>query len=77
MEKLWWELVVNIFYDLRMLLVIIYGYVEIFREKNEKLSVNEKQWFFEYIFSNVDNFKRLVDEFFELFRLEVKQVMLW
>lgn len=42
MEKLWWELVVNIFYDLRMLLVIIYGYVEIFREKNEKLSVNEK-----------------------------------
>lgn len=75
-EKLRRELVANISHDLRTPLAIIYGYVETFREKNEKLSANEKRRFFEHISSNVDNLKRLVDELFELSRLEAKQVML-
>lgn len=75
-EKLRRELVANISHDLRTPLAIIYGYVETFQEKNEKLSPSEKQRFFEHISSNVDNLKKLVDELFELSKLEAKQVML-
>ncbi len=67
------ELIANISHDLRTPLASIQGYVETLMMKEDSLNAEEKQQFLKTIFSSAERLGRLVQELFELSKLEAKQ----
>jgi len=66
------ELVANVSHDLRTPLSIIRGYVETILIKENILSVEERKKYLETILSSTDRLLKLVEELFELSKLEAK-----
>ncbi len=71
-DKLRRELVANVSHDLRTPLAIIRGYIETVLIKDEKLSADERKKYLETILSSTDRLLNLVEELFELSKLEAK-----
>ncbi len=66
------ELVANVSHDLRTPLSIIRGYVETILIKENILSIEERKKYLETILSSTDRLLKLVEELFELSKLEAK-----
>lgn len=74
MENLRRELVGNVSHDLRTPIAVIHGYIETLMIRNEKLSEQERDKYLNIILGSTDRLRKLVDELFELSKLEAKQV---
>ncbi len=68
------DLIANVSHDLRTPLSVIQGYVETALIKSDKLSDEEKNKYLETILSSTKRLLKLVEELFELSKLEAKQI---
>jgi len=68
------DLIANVSHDLRTPLSVIQGYVETALIKSDKLSDEEKNKYLETILSSTQRLLNLVEELFELSKLEAKQI---
>ncbi|GAB4373848.1 MAG: ATP-binding protein [Calditrichia bacterium] len=68
------ELIANVSHDLRSPLASIQGYLETVLIKNKSLSEQERQKYFDIILNNTAMLSRLVEELFQLSKLDAKQV---
>ncbi len=68
------DLIANVSHDLRTPLSVIQGYVETALIKSENISDEEKNKYLETILSSTKRLMNLVNELFELSKLEAKQV---
>jgi len=73
MDRLRRDLIANVSHDLRTPLSIIQGYVETVLLKNKYLSIEEREKYLETILSSTDRLLYLVEELFELSKLEAKE----
>jgi len=73
MDNLRRELVANVSHDLRTPLATIQGYIETIMMKSNTLSEEEKQNYMQTIFSSTERLRNLVEELFELSKLEAKE----
>lgn len=73
MDELRRVLVANVSHDLRTPLAIIRGYVETILMKDPSLSEEERKNYLETIYKNTDRMLKLVEELFELSKLESKE----
>lgn len=71
-EELRRELVANISHDLRTPISSIHGYVETIIMKDD-LSAEEKERYMNIVLENTQKLKKMVDELFELSKLEAKE----
>ncbi|MFN0158684.1 MAG: ATP-binding protein [Bacteroidota bacterium] len=67
------ELIANVSHDLRTPLASIQGYIETVLMKDDHLTVEERRKYLEIIFSSTERLNMLVQELFELSKLETKQ----
>jgi signal transduction histidine kinase len=67
------ELIANVSHDLRTPLASMQGYLETVLMKESNLSAEERRKYLEVIFSNTERLGRLIQELFELTKLEAKQ----
>ena len=74
MEKLRRELVGNVSHDLRTPLAIIHGYIETLIMKNNALDDSEREKYLNTALESTERLRKLVDELFELSKLEAKQI---
>ncbi len=74
MENLRRELVGNVSHDLRTPLAVIHGYIETLMIKKDDLSEEEREKFLNIILASTEKLRNLVNELFELSKLEAKQV---
>jgi len=70
------ELISNVSHDLRTPVASIQGYAETLLLKAGKIEVKDQQKYAEIIFKSSEKLKRLVDELFELSKLQSNQVKL-
>ena len=75
-ERMRKELVGNISHDLRSPLTSIQGYLETILLKDAQLTPPERRRFLEISLKNTASLQRLVEELFELVRLDTRQVQL-
>lgn len=75
MEQSRLELIANVSHDLRTPLAVIQGYAETLLLKKESLTEKEKGHYTQVILKSAVKLKRLVDELFELSKLEAKVVV--
>lgn len=68
------ELIANVSHDLRSPLASIQGYLETILLKDPKLSAEDRRRYLEIIFKNTASLSLLVEELFELSKLEARQV---
>lgn len=73
-DKLRRELIANISHDLRSPLASMQGYLETILIKGENLSPAERRKFLEITLSNTQLLNQLVEELFELSKLDARQV---
>jgi signal transduction histidine kinase len=73
-ERMRKELIGNISHDLRSPLASIQGYLETILLKDASLSPDERRRFLEISLKNTASLKRLVEELFELVKLDTRQV---
>ena len=73
MDNLRRDLVANVSHDLRTPLVSIHGYVETILMKDATLTPEERQKYLRTVLHGTERLKRLVEELFELSKLEAKQ----
>ena len=73
-EQLRRELIANISHDLRSPLTSIRGHLETLLLKSSDLSEEEQKSFIEVSLKNVSNFQKLVEELFDLAKLEARQI---
>jgi signal transduction histidine kinase len=73
MDDLRRVLVANVSHDLRTPLSIIRGYVETILMKEDNLTTDEKKNYLETILKNSDRMLKLVEELFEISKLESKE----
>ncbi|UCH64434.1 MAG: HAMP domain-containing histidine kinase [Ignavibacterium sp.] len=73
MDNLRRELVANVSHDLRTPLATIQGYIETILIKADSLSEEERKNYMETIFSSTERLKNLVEELFELSKLEARE----
>lgn len=73
MDNLRRELVANVSHDLRTPLATIHGYIETLLIKSESLNKDEREKYLKTVLSSTDRLKNLVEELFELSKLEAKQ----
>jgi signal transduction histidine kinase len=73
MDYLRRELVENVSHDLRTPLAAIQGYIETILIKSEHLSEDERKEYMNTILSSTERLKKLVEELFELSKLEARQ----
>lgn len=73
-EKLRGDLITNISHDLRSPLTSIRGHIETILIKNTKLTEKEAREFLKISLKNISGLQKLVDELFDLAKLESKQV---
>jgi len=69
------DLIANISHDLRSPLTSIRGHLETLLLKDEKLAAPERKEFLDTILRNVSSFQKLVEELFDLARLESRQIL--
>jgi len=74
MENLRRELVGNVSHDLRTPLAVIHGYIETLIIKKENISKEEEEKYLTRALEGTERLKKLVDELFELSKLEAKQI---
>ncbi|GAA4325010.1 ATP-binding protein [Pontixanthobacter gangjinensis] len=67
------ELVANISHDLRTPVASIRGFVETLMIKKDELSEADKERYMQIVLKDSDRLKKLVDDLFELSKLEAKQ----
>lgn len=67
------ELISNVSHDLRTPLSSIHGYIETILMKGEKLTPEKRNQYLETTLQNTDKLKTLVNELFELSKLEAKE----
>jgi signal transduction histidine kinase len=70
------ELIANISHDLRTPISIIQGYAETLQMKNNKISEEVRKHYFNTIYETTQKLEKLVNELFELSKLEANQVKL-
>ncbi len=75
MDRLRRDLVANVSHDLRTPLSIIRGYVETVLIKDESLSGEERKKYLNTILSSTERLLKLVEELFELSKLEAKETL--
>ena len=75
-EKQRSELIANISHDLRSPLTSIRAYLETLKDKEDELSLSERQEFLEISLRNLSGYQQLVEELFELAKLESRQISL-
>jgi signal transduction histidine kinase len=75
MDNLRRELVANVSHDLRTPLATIQGYIETIMIKSETLSEYDKKKYLQTIFASTERLKNLVDEMFELSKLEARETV--
>jgi signal transduction histidine kinase len=75
MDNLRRELVANVSHDLRTPLATIQGYIETILMKADTLSEAERKKYTETIFSSTERLKNLVEELFELSKLEARETV--
>ncbi|SHK20275.1 HAMP domain-containing protein [Reichenbachiella agariperforans] len=75
MENLRRELVGNVSHDLRTPLAVIHGFIETLIIKEKGLSDEEKRKYLSRALDGTERLKKLVEELFELSKLEAKQVI--
>ncbi len=75
MEQSRLELIANVSHDLRTPLAVIQGYAETLLLKKSSLSENEKEHFTGIVVKNASKLKKLVDELFELSKLEARAIV--
>jgi len=67
------ELITNISHDLRTPIASIRGFIETLMIKKDELTDDKKMRYMEIVLKNSDKLKKLVDDLFELSKLEAKQ----
>jgi len=70
MDNLRRDLVANVSHDLRTPLVSIHGYIETILMKEESLGREDRERYLRTVLQSTERLKKLVDELFELSRLE-------
>jgi signal transduction histidine kinase len=73
MDNLRRELVANVSHDLRTPLSIIQGYIETILMKAENLSETDRKRYMQTILRSTERLKKLVEELFELSKLEARE----
>jgi signal transduction histidine kinase len=73
-ENLRRELIANVSHDLRTPIAIIRGYVETLQMKEETITVEERKKYINTVRESAEKLEKLVNELFELSKLEAKQV---
>ncbi|MEK6479499.1 HAMP domain-containing sensor histidine kinase [Catalinimonas sp. 4WD22] len=68
------ELIANVSHDLRTPLSIMQGYVETLNIKKDSLTEAQKEKYMGIILNSSNKLKRLVDDLFELTKLEARQI---
>ncbi|MEP2509292.1 MAG: ATP-binding protein, partial [Reichenbachiella sp.] len=74
MENLRRELVGNVSHDLRTPLAVIHGFIETLIIKQSQLTDEDKQKYLSRALTGTERLKKLVEELFELSKLEAKQI---
>jgi signal transduction histidine kinase len=74
MDNLRRELVANVSHDLRTPLATIHGYIETLLIKADSLEKQEREKYLKTVLSSTDRLSRLVEELFELSKLEAQQI---
>lgn len=69
------ELVANVSHDLRTPLSGIHGYLETILMKDEELSADKRKKYIALTLQNTERLEKLVEELFELSKLEAKQTL--
>lgn len=67
------ELIANISHDLRTPIASIRGFIETLMIKGDELDEKDKKRYMEIVLKNSERLKKLVDDLFELSKLEAKQ----
>jgi signal transduction histidine kinase len=73
MDNLRRELVANVSHDLRTPLAAVQGYIETILLKSETLSEDDRRNYMHTILSSTERLKKLVEELFELSKLEARE----
>jgi signal transduction histidine kinase len=73
MDNLRRELVANVSHDLRTPLAAVQGYIETILLKSETLSEEDRKNYMHTILSSTERLKKLVEELFELSKLEARE----
>jgi len=73
MDNLRRELVANVSHDLRTPLAVIQGYIETILMKAENLSDTDRKKYMQTILRSTERLKKLVEELFELSKLEARE----
>ncbi len=74
MENLRRELVGNVSHDLRTPLAVIHGYIETLLIKKNNISDEDREKYLNTVFESTGKLKKMVEELFELSKLEAKQI---
>ncbi len=74
MENLRRELVGNVSHDLRTPLAVIHGYIETLMIRKDKMDAEEKDQYMKIVLDSTNKLKKLVEELFELSKLEARQI---
>ena len=75
MDNLRRELVANVSHDLRTPIANIHGYIETLMIKADSLSKEERKQYLKTVLTSTERLKKLVEELFELSKLEAKQTV--
>lgn len=73
-DRLRRELIANVSHDIRSPMAVIHGYLETLQIKNESLGVEERNKYLSIALKSSDKLQRLVNDLFELSKLESNQV---
>jgi signal transduction histidine kinase len=74
-ENLRRELIANVSHDLRTPIAIIRGYVETLQMKEETITIEERKQYINTVRESAEKLEKLVNELFELSKLEANQVL--
>ncbi len=69
-ERLRRELIANVSHDLRTPVAVIHGYVETMKLKQKEISQENRDKYIEIILQNTERLRKLINELFELAKLE-------
>ncbi len=68
------ELIANVSHDLRSPIAVIHGYVETYMMKKDSIDEAEKKIYLEAIIQNTEKLNKMVNDLFDLSKLEAKQI---
>ncbi|MEJ2053260.1 MAG: ATP-binding protein [Calditrichaceae bacterium] len=73
-DRLRRELVANVSHDLRSPLAALRGYLETIQMKDKKLNENQRQEYLDILLDTTSGLEKLVEDLFELSKLDAKQI---